>query len=89
MFKNQFTTKTEAPLKDSDRRKLRASVAQTYLLETHYLGSRPLPLATIEKDNGLADVLVPEGIRSTKFKTSLGLQGVNTYHFLSLNLRIV
>jgi len=72
MFKKQFTTKTEAPLRGSDRRKLRSSVIDSYNLDT---GKESQPT---EADTQLADLLVPNGIKSTKFTTSLGEHGVNT-----------
>ncbi|KAF8317855.1 hypothetical protein DL93DRAFT_2109956 [Clavulina sp. PMI_390] len=75
MFKKQFTTKTEVPLRGSDRRKLRASLAETYLPNPPpaYLGRIALPPATTP--NPYADMLAPEDIRSTKFTTSLGDKG--------------
>jgi len=75
MFKKQFTTKTEAPLRGSDRRKLRSSVIDSYNLATGTSGKESQPT---EADTRLADLLVPNGIKSTKFTTSLGEHGVNT-----------
>lgn len=82
MFKKQLATKTEAPLRGSDRRKLRASVVAKFHLEPQQVdagSSAPTP----DSDDGVANLLVPEGIRSTKYTNSTGETGVNTCLFLN------
>ncbi|KAG8872413.1 hypothetical protein FRB97_007689 [Tulasnella sp. 331] len=60
MFKKDHRTKPSAPLKNSDRRKLRAQIVQDFNIQPPEDG----------------DILAPEGIHSAKIITSLNESGI-------------
>lgn len=69
MFKKHFNMKTASALRGFDRRKLKASVASNFQLESCACGV-PLECSV--------DLLLPEGLKSAKYTASAGINGVNT-----------
>jgi translation initiation factor 2D len=65
MFKKQHNQKTAAPIRSSERRKLRSKVVEDYQLQE--IASEDI------------DLLVPDGLLSAKFVTHLNEPGVIQY----------
>lgn len=75
MFQKQFTAKSGAPLRRSDRQKLGESLVSKFHLE------RSLAGPTSKGTGALVELLMPNGLKSMKYTASANVNGVNDPSF--------